>query len=82
MLEFKFIFQFITNEPIPPDSPYELVNHVTDGIGDDSDGNKLVDAFAQVDLDDIIKLVKIYHYDMVYFGYEFDKATYFISGFE
>ena len=32
--------------------------------------------------DDLIGLTQTYHYDLIYFGYEFDIATKQITGFE
>ena len=37
---------------------------------------------AQLNLEDLLGLARVYHYDMIYFGYDFDHESYFISGFE
>ena len=36
----------------------------------------------KVHLNDLFKLQDIYHYDLMYFNYEFDAANFYISGFE
>ena len=36
----------------------------------------------KVHLKDLFKLQDIYHYDLMYFNYEFDAANFYISGFE
>ena len=37
---------------------------------------------VKVHLNDLFKLQDIYHYDLMYFNYEFDSANFYISGFE
>ena len=71
--------EFITGEPITMEEP---TNHVVNGIGPETTGDRLVDAYAQLNLEDLLGLAKIYHYDMIYFHYLFDHDSYFISGFE
>ena len=60
----------------------EPSNHAKNGIGTETSGDRLVDEFAQLNLEDLLGLARVYHYDMIYFRYEFDHDSYFISGFE
>merc|ERR1712062_106097 len=57
--------EFISGHTMPDN--LDPTNHVENGIGGETDGNRLVDDYAQLDLEVLLGLAKIYHYDMIYF---------------
>lgn len=59
-----------------------LVNHASGGVGYDTSANKLKTVYAELDPADLIALAQTYHYDLLYFGYDFDLLSKQISGFE
>ena len=73
--------EFISGEPMAM-TETKPVNHVPNGIDAETTGDRLVDEYAQLNLEDLLGLARIYHYDMIYFNYLFDHDSYFISGFE